>query len=423
MSAAINPVQNRERIWLMDALRGFAVLGIFIANLGSGFAFYNSSAPNTGPFFSSFDGTMSFLHHMLIEGKFYSIFSFLFGWGIALQLSRNNSNGAEPISLVRRRLLIMILLGLSHIILLWIGDIVAFYGMVGFVLLLMRKWKDKTLLITAVVLMLSPILLYFIKMNWPPASAPSNLLRQAGIWTVTQLTNINSDESYIAYIRNAQYPDLVKLNLAGFFFRYSDLFFQSRISKVLALFILGYLMGRNGRYKQILANTKLLWTVAILGFVIGLPANYQLGRYMEDGGRAYYSLQQQGLYRTIVYALGVAPLACAFIASFFLLARTALGATVMSWLRPVGKMAFSNYIMHSIIGTFVFLPMGLGLMGKVGPVYYTLFALLVFIVQIFISKIWLHYFEFGPVEWLWRSATYNKKQQFRRKEEIALVTP
>ena len=144
MPAVFTPVQQSERIWIMDALRGFAILGIFIANLGGGFSFYNESGPNTGPYFSSFDHNMTFLHHMLIEGKFYSIFSFLFGWGIALQLGRSEaaqfqlpdggSIGPKPVSFVRRRLLFMFLLGLAHIILLWPGDIVAFYSLVGFIL-------------------------------------------------------------------------------------------------------------------------------------------------------------------------------------------------------------------------------------------------------------------------------------------------
>src|SRR5215207_7981710 len=116
MTAAITPVQHHQRIWIMDALRGFAILGIFIANLGSGFSFYDPAATNQGLYFSSFDSTMTFLHHMLIEGKFYSIFSFLFGWGIALQLQRSEAAGLRPVSFVRRRLVFMLLLGLAHLI-------------------------------------------------------------------------------------------------------------------------------------------------------------------------------------------------------------------------------------------------------------------------------------------------------------------
>jgi len=87
---------------------------------------------------------------------------------------------------------------------------------------------------------------------------------------------------------------------------------------------------------------------------------------------------------------------------------------MMTVLAPVGKMAFSNYIMHSLIGNFVFLNAGLGYMGQVGPLYCTIFGILVFIGQIIFSTIWLKYFNFGPVEWIWRSATYKKWQIFRK---------
>src|SRR5215208_2003277 len=100
MTTILTPVKDNQRIWIMDALRGFAILGIFIANLGSGFSFYDPSAPHSGPYFSSFDKEMTFLHHMLIEGKFYSLFSFLFGWGVALQLQRSEANNLRPVSFV-----------------------------------------------------------------------------------------------------------------------------------------------------------------------------------------------------------------------------------------------------------------------------------------------------------------------------------
>lgn len=87
---ALAPVQATERINLMDALRGFAILGIFIANLGVGFAFYEYSPANAGPYFHPWDHTFQFWEHVFIEGKFYSIFSLLFGWGMALQLKEVN---------------------------------------------------------------------------------------------------------------------------------------------------------------------------------------------------------------------------------------------------------------------------------------------------------------------------------------------
>ena len=104
----------------------------------------------------------------------------------------------------------------------------------------------------------------------------------------------------------------------------------------------------------------------------------------------------------------------AYVGLFALAFQTNSGKKILSLLAPAGKMAFTNYIMHSLIGNFVFMGAGLGYMGTVGPVYFTLFGILVFIAQIFISKLWLNYFNYGPVEWLWRSASYKKWQSFRK---------
>jgi uncharacterized protein len=151
------------------------------------------------------------------------------------------------------------------------------------------------------------------------------------------------------------------------------------------------------------------WVIGI-GFGIGLPANYFLAHYMSTAMGDYFQLKEKGLYQTIVYALGVAPLALAYVGCFMLLFQNAVFKKIFSFLAPVGKMAFSNYILQSLIGNFIFLGAGLGFMGQVGPVYFTIFGLGFFILQITISTIWLKYFYYGPVEWVWRSATYKKWQ-------------
>jgi uncharacterized protein len=130
---------------------------------------------------------------------------------------------------------------------------------------------------------------------------------------------------------------------------------------------------------------------------------------MEEG--KYYNLGIEGWYQTVVYALGVAPMALAYVALFFLAARTNAGKKCVAILQPVGKMAFTNYILHSLIGGFIFYGFGLGLVREVGPVYCTILAFLVFIGQIIFSTVWLKYFNYGPVEWLWRSGTYGKWQK------------
>lgn len=398
----------------MDVLRGFAILGIFIANLGTGFSGYRESGDLTGSMLlPEWDHKMAFLHHMFIEGKFYSIFSLLFGWGIALQFKRAAAKDINALPTIKRRLMFMLLLGAVHL-LIWPGDIVFFYALLGFLLLPCRKFSNKTLLITGASLTLLPIVLYAAKSYWQWLNVPAGILYETGQKIDTYLTGVNSEESYIAFTKTAGWWEIFKGNIAGFFYRYGYLFFVSRIPKVLGMFMIGYALGRSDFYKNIAQNKKIIWWVIGIGLLIGLPANFYLARYMTYYMADYFNLKTKGLYQTIAYALGVAPLAMAYVGLFMLSFQSAAGKKLLSVLAPVGKMAFSNYMMQSLIGNFVFLGAGLGYSGQVGPVYYTLFGIAVFILQIILSTIWLKYFNYGPVEWIWRSATYKKWQPFRK---------
>jgi uncharacterized protein len=207
MMQTLGPVQTGEREIFMDVLRGFAILGIFIANLGTGFSWYNEGAHLTGPFLlQNWDPKMTFLHHMFIEGKFYSIFSLLFGWGIALQIKKGLASGVDALPTIKRRLFFMLLLGFIHL-LIWPGDIVFFYALVAFLLIPLRKFSNKTLLVTGSLLILSPILLYGLKMLFPVLNFPAEKLREAGIWADIKLNpefeNIKTEEEYLAIIKKA----------------------------------------------------------------------------------------------------------------------------------------------------------------------------------------------------------------------------
>jgi len=407
------PTPASEREIFMDVLRGFAILGIFIANL-AGFSFYRESAHETGPLLlPALDHQMEFLHHLFIEGKFYSIFSLLFGWGLALQFKRAEAKGIDGLPTIRRRLFFMLILGALHL-LIWPGDIVFFYAMLGFIFLPLRKFSNRTLLITAGVLVLLPIALYAAKMHWQWVNAPAGIMYMTGEHVGKALTGVGSEAAYINFLKTAGWWEVLLGDMSGFFFRYGYLFFVSRIPKVIALFCIGYVLGRSGFYQKIQQHQKTLYLTIVIGLLMGLPANFYLARYMSYFMDDYWNLKMNGLYQTIAYALGVMPLALAYVALMMLIFQTNLGKRILSVLAPVGKMAFSNYIMHSLIGNFVFLGAGLGYIGKVGPVYFTLFGIAVFMVQIVLSSLWLRYFNYGPLEWLWRSATYKKWQPLIR---------
>lgn len=398
----------------MDVLRGFAIFGILIANLTVGGLGGGFNKVETSPFLlPDFDKQLSFFYTMFIDGKFYSIFSLLFGWGIALQIQRGIAKDIDPMPTIRRRLLFMLLLGLVHI-LIWTGDIVLFYAMLGFLLLPFRKFTDKTLLITGATLILLPIVLYAAKMQWAWINAPSTFLKDIGIKIDEKLLGITGDATYNEWVKKAGWWDILQSNVSGIFWRFNYLFFVSRIPKVFGMFLIGFVVGRSNFYKNIAQHKKTVYWVIGLGLLIGLPANYFLAYYENNFGGDYYQLKLNGFYQTIAYAFGVVPLALAYVGLFMLCFQTALGKKIMSITAPVGKMAFSNYMTHSLVCNFVFLGAGLGYGGQLGTFYLTVFGIALFISQIIISKIWLRYFNFGPVEWVWRSLTYGKMQPMKK---------
>ena len=142
----ITPISSRERIDYLDVVRGIAIFGILIANI-EWFSLYATGL--SGRFhFKEVDSLVGFLQYMFIEGKFYSIFSLLFGWGLAIQINKFKNNDRNAAKFLRRRLYFMLLLGGIHMLFLWEGDIVFFYALVGFVIVALRRFSNKTLFIT-----------------------------------------------------------------------------------------------------------------------------------------------------------------------------------------------------------------------------------------------------------------------------------
>lgn len=400
--------QSANREHFMDALRGFALLGIFIVNTPG---FTNPHPEGPGQWiFPEADKVMFFVHTWLIEGKFYSIFSLLFGWGIALQVSR-----IDNISIIWRRLFFMFLLGSVHLLLIWSGDIITFYAIMGVFLLMLRKLPNKYLLIIGISLILSPILFYYLRMNFPLFRFPSEKLNEFGMFLDENILGMTKPEEFEKLLRNGSAWDLIKFNFDGFPYRFADLLFQNRGVKVLGMFLIGFVVGQSGFFRSAVQHPYYLWIIAGIGLTMGMPFNYYYAA-IKEAGSGYYQFKTEGLYQTIYYALGVMPLAIAYVALLALLFRASIGQRILMVFAKAGKMAFSTYVAQSLTNIFVFYGIGLGLMGKMGAIAWTVYALVVFIFQIIVATIWLRYFQYGPLEWAWRSMTYNKVQPWLKEK-------
>jgi uncharacterized protein len=250
-------------------------------------------------------------------------------------------------------------------------------------------------------------------MQFPVLSKPTDYFVAIGENLDEKLLGISKPEEFANLLRSGSLLDLIIYNFDGAFFRFGDLIFQSRFFKVLGMFLIGYSLGTSGYFKILLVNRRMLFIIVTLGFTIGLPANYLLAEFMRTPAN-YRQFKIEGLYQTIAYAVGVAPLALAYVCLLALTFRNRVGDHIVKLFMPVGKMALTNYIFHSVSSIVIFYEVGFGLMGTLGPIAWTVFALVVFVCQIIFSTLWLHFFQFGPLEWIWRSLTYGKMQPISR---------
>lgn len=402
---------------MVDALRGFALLGVLLINLGDFTLFWAvPDAEKAALPTATWDQTTQFLFDFLVRGKFYSLFSLLFGLGFAIQMVRAQERATDFLPTFRRRLRILAVIGLVHLTLLWWGDILLLYALLGFVLIAFRDASDRTLLVTAVALLASPILIDFTIMLSGGRLDPGAPFLRLGEAMFEGWFGITGGEAAVwDLVLNGGLMGLLQWNLPGPFYRFADLLSTSRLPRVLGMFLIGLWVGRRELFRKVEAYGPLLRRVLVWGLALGLPANLALAYLMAGGAERFTPL---ALLQTTVYALGVAPLALAYAAGFALLWERPGWAGRLSIFAPVGRMALTNYLLQTLIGIGLFFGIGLGLGGKVSTVFLPPVALGIFLLQIGFSGIWLRSFRFGPMEWLWRSLTYRSWQPLRVRPAV-----
>ena len=386
------PTTERQRHVILDALRGLALMGIALANFPE-FALWTflSSEQQAAMPTACIDEIVRFLLYLVVDGKFYSIFSILFGIGFSLIMERHG------LRLFVRRMLILVIIGFLHLMFIWSGDILLLYAVGGLLLTLMIGLSDKSLLLLALSLILIPVgldaLIEFGGFNFPEP------FYQAW-WNKAKTLGIN-EANFASWLRDANsYGQMFVFLIQGAYERLWEFVEGHRLPKVVGLFILGYLASKHRLYTRLQdlpLRKALYWNVSI-----GLPTSL-LYAWSATSGHPW------GLtVHSLLYAVSVIPLAIVFIIGICLLYLQSPKSVVFRWLAAPGRMALSCYISHSLIGVLLFYGLGFGLGTSLGLVYIELIALVVFFIQIIVCRIWLNYFRFGPLEWLWRMLTYGR---------------
>ena len=391
---AAEPV--RERIVALDTVRGVAVGGILLANIMVffGLTFMAPDRIDALPTAAA-DHVVSFLERVFVDGKFYSVFSLLFGIGFGLQLTRG---GEAALPRFKRRLRILLGIGAIHAFLIWAGDILMLYALLGFTMPWFARKSNRDLLRWTLILLAIPTALYVVALTISAAlgaganqassnsGVPANILR------------------FFAAIGTGGFRDALVGNLVFLAGRWADLFATVRFPKVLGMFVLGLWTVRTGIALSPADHRPMLARWSMLGWGIGLPANLIAAWAFEQW--PYLPPSTGGLIGVAMQGVGVPMLAIGYAASVALLVVN--GRRFITVFAPVGRMALTNYLMHSIICVTLSYGFGFGMWWHTGAAKAMAIAFIIIAVQIPLSAWWLSRFRFGPVEWVWRRLTYQR---------------
>ncbi|MCA0983849.1 DUF418 domain-containing protein [Halobacillus yeomjeoni] len=391
MNTSAAPIRESERLSWIDAARGLAILGIFMVNVPAFNAPYFLYGGESEYWTSSVSHTVQSIIDIFFQASFYTLFSFMFGFGMQMMKDRLEEKQVAYRPVIFRRLLILIGFGLVHAFLIWHGDILLSYGTLGLLLFVFFNASPRTLLLwsyamLALLVLPLTLLLFTIRGQFEGMVDHAAIQQAVG----------NYSEGHLLAIWQQNLTDWLYAHQVG------NLPFLAL--SLLPMFLLGMYVCKKHWLHDPDTHRRSIIKVWVVTGVLFL--SFKAGPYMF-GNPEWLGLAQDNI--------GGTASAIFYVLSITLLFRTKIGSKIAYPLTWIGRMSLSNYIFQSIISFFVFYSVGLGLYGKVTPLWSVIFVIVVFSIQILASKLWLHHFKYGPLEWLWRSLTYNKKQPFRRK--------
>lgn len=409
----IDPVDAQGRIEIVDVLRGFAIFGILVVNMGMFSAPVYQVVVEGELFRGAADRAAHWLIRFFAEGKFYSLFSFLFGLGFSIQMARAESRGASFLPLYLRRILVLLLIGFAHAFLIWFGDILVTYAVLGVLLPLFRRRTDRTLFVWVVVLMLLPTLLYgslasLIGLAQTSPGAAEQIEQQ---FAASEAQNQERLDRALRVYATGSPSEIQAQRTADVLYMYSVAPFRN-LPNIVAMFLLGLWAGRRRVFEDPVARRELAMKLLLWGLPLAILGNliYAVASEISNPSKPSW----MGTLAKAGFAFGGPALCFVYVAAIALLFERERWRARLAPLAAVGRTALSNYLLQSIVCTTIFNAHGFGLYGKVGPALGLLLAVAIVSVQIPLSQWWLSAFRFGPAEWIWRTLTYGRLQRLRR---------
>ena len=415
------PVGASERIASIDALRGVALLGILLMNIGAmGLPYEAYTNPTIDGATAGAPFVAWWIMMVFFEGSMRTIFSMLFGASVVLLTSRAGES-VRTADVYYRRTIWLVIFGMVHgYLLLWPGDILYHYGLVGLFLFPLRNARPRRLAISgAVVLALLSLqgigLSFYINGIYAPAQAAQTVLDAGGELTEEQQTALDEWRASPVYEpTEAEIEEQMALRRGGYVdnlayaaphtFEFETTFaYLVGFWDALAMMLLGMALFKWGVFDA-RRSYRDYALMTVVGLSIGLATNYyETMAYVASGFHPAGVLPP-------TYGLGRMGLAFGYIGLVMLFCKTGILGWLRSSLAGVGRMALTNYVSHSVITGFIFFGSGLGLVGQLErhELYYVVGG--IWILQLIVSPLWLRHYRYGPLEWLWRSLTYRRRQ-------------
>jgi uncharacterized protein len=392
MNSYIKSTNPNSRIVQIDVLRGFALFGVLLVNVFG----FNSSFFDFGGFYGLFtDSVNSGVFHFMINyaaDKFIALFSFLFGIGFSIMYLKYQSNEKQFFNLYLRRLLVLMVIGIIHIVFFWAGDILFIYSIVGIILLLSRKLPSGLLLAISIIIFCFPVIYIALGVVFPFLP---NALSAASNISIPEVVEIYSKGSV---------SEVFMLRLNEYYaFRNLNIFYYT--PKIFSLFVMGYLFYKHKFLEKINLLKGKYFILGIILFVIGMLLNTYTVEIVGSitGGEA--NIYNETLY-TAVFEIASIFLSGSYLFVILVLSQVAFFKIILKPLKYAGRMSLTNYLVASVFFSLLMYSYGFGKFGSFEPWQLVLFAVVFFAVQILISQMILKHFKYGPMEWVWRKLTY-----------------
>lgn len=381
---------NNNRVVLVDFLRGFALMGIVLIHCVEHFDFF--AKPESNFLFSSAtdDAVMNTVF-LLISGKAYSIFALMFGFSFFIQMNRQENKGVDFRGRFLWRLTILLTMGFIHS-LLYKGDILHIYALIGFVLVALYKVNTKILVTLSILLALQiPLCINLIQ----------SLVNPDYVYTKTIGAGLFMEGNNT--FANGSFWDVVQFNFwKGRMDVWGWTFYNGRYLQLLALFIMGLVIGRMKYFENITAYRQK--ALKLLGLAILIIIGLILTRNMLLAGN--FNDTQKELFGTIFNSyLGVVYTAAIILILIQIYIAFSTGAIIQN-LASYGRMSLTNYVTQAVLGVIFFYGYGLAMYKYMGSTWSILYGFAFLALQIAFSKYWLKHYKYGPLEWFWRACTF-----------------